>query len=785
MSSCLKCFLPLLLLIISPSLFADKPLAKKGLLDLRAVNFEKNTVLLNGEWAFYWKKLIDNKTALPTTPDAYSRIPQLWNDISINGSNLSSQGYATYALRIIMPPQQQHIAALLLPDFYTSFKLFVNGKEVARDGRVGISAATAIPHWNTQLVSIENLADTTELLLQVSNFAHAKGGITKPIQLGLYHILSPQLKQQFAQDIFLGGSLFMGAIFFFGLFIFSRKEKAILFFALFCLMYSYRVVGSDMYALHNIFPEIDYNITIRLEYISLCFGIAFFVLYVRNIYPSEGSSKILPVLVSICALYGVISILTPPVFFTSLVNYFLALVVCFIAYATTIFIKAYRHKQPGAKYGIWSCGVAAFLFLYTIAHYFGFVKQYKLFELLGYIAFFYLQTLILANQGSYKLRKAKEDAEKGLRVKSQFLSTMSHEIRTPLNAVIGISQLLQQGNANLNAQQKEYIDTMAFSGNNLLAIVNDILDFAKMDAGKMIFELVPVDTRQLAARVIASFRKDANDKQIALLTEIDEGIPPLVSGDPTRISQVLTNLLSNAIKFTPKGSVTMKLKLADNTEAGKCAIQFSVSDTGIGISSEKLALVFDPFTQADSSTSRSYGGTGLGLSIVKGILDAQGIRLEASSQPGKGSVFSFTQIFEVPDAVLEIPANNETPTQSPFAGISVLLVEDNKINLMVAGKILEKWGIHADIALNGREAVEKFDARKHRLILMDLQMPEMDGYEASRLIRKKNTQVPIIALTANIAAEVAAEVERSGMNSIITKPFNFDEMKTVLEEHLR
>jgi signal transduction histidine kinase/CheY-like chemotaxis protein len=781
----------LLILFLMPGLwpvcYGQQPgSAKKGWLHLEHLNTDRNTADLSGEWEFYWKQLLDTGKNLPAFPDTFIQFPKLWNGFVLNNQPLTAQGFATYRLRIVLNKDQQKEPALLIPDFYTSYKLFVNKKLVASDGKVGQTKETSTPHWSTKLAALGRLTDTAEIILQVCNFTHSKGGSSKSIQFGSYPLLSRQFQNEQAQDIFLSGCLFMGAIFFFCLFFFSRNEKSILFFALFCLMYSYRVAGSDIYVLHSVFPSLNYFLTLRLEYLTLCFGIAFFVFYVRSLYPKEGKNLISWVLICISIGYGLMSAILPPVIFTAYINYFLFLLLFYIAFAVVIFINAYRHNRPGAQFGIWSCGVVAALFLFTIANYFGLIAHYKITELIGYIAFFYLQALILSNIASYKLTRAKEDAEKGLKAKSQFLSTMSHEIRTPLNAVIGIAQLLQKDNENLNAQQKEYIDTLSFSGNNLLAIVNDILDYGKMDANKMGFENLTINVKEIARKVAASLKKQAGDKQVELITEIDDRIPEYVTGDPTRTSQVLMNLVGNAVKFTEKGWVKLKLRKGEES-AQACAVEFIIEDTGIGISPAKMSVIFDPFTQADSTTSRSYGGTGLGLAITKNILELQGITLQLESEPGKGSVFSFTQNFALPLPGLQQPPEDEPEkpaNENILSGCNVLLVEDNKINVMIATRIMEKWGVQVDVAYNGKEAVEKFDAATHQLILMDLHMPEMDGYEAAMAIRKENAQIPIIALTANVAEDVAEEVKKSGMNSIVTKPFKNIELREVLEKYL-
>jgi signal transduction histidine kinase/CheY-like chemotaxis protein len=762
------------------------PTAIKGWLDLRQANLQQNTITLSGEWEFYWQQLANNSGALPQRPDTYSKLPQLWNNISINGHAIPAQGYATYRLRIVLPAGHAAPAALLVPDFYTAYRLYANGNLLASDGKVGTSKDSSYPHWSSQLVKLPNNADTLELLLQVCNFVHAKGGCMKLIQLGNYDRLQKRQQQHMAQDIFLGGCLFMGAIFFLGLFVFHRSEKTILYFALFCLMYSYRIVGTEIYTLHNIFPSLDFYFTLRLEYITLCLGVSFFILYVRNLYPLEGRTVISKILLGVSIAYAILALITPVRIFTSVINYFIIVLVFYIGYAILIFIKAWRNNRPGAKYGIWSGGVIAVLFLFSISSYFGVLPLFKITELFGYIAFFFLQSLILSYRSSYRLNQAREAAEKGLKAKTQFLSTMSHEIRTPLNAVIGIAQLLQKDNKNLSPQQQEYIDALDFSGNSLLAIVNDILDYGKLDANKLRIELLPMNLREIATKVTAGFIKSAEDKQIALLLHVDSNIPESLLGDPTRTTQVLFNLMSNAVKFTKKGSVKLILQRTGNPSNNHCTVHFSVVDTGIGINPEKLQLIFEPFTQADSSTSRSYGGTGLGLAICKNILEMQGLSLQVSSEKDKGSVFSFVQTFLI--ASVQTPIAEPLPLTENgqlFANKNVLLVEDNTMNVMIARHLLEKWGITTDVAVNGQEAVDMFDKQKHHLVLMDLHMPVMDGYEAARNIRSTNTTVPIIALTANVAEDVETEVQLSGMNGLITKPFKQDELKEILMKYLR
>lgn len=377
------------------------------------------------------------------------------------------------------------------------------------------------------------------------------------------------------------------------------------------------------------------------------------------------------------------------------------------------------------------------------------------------------------------LLSAKEQAEKSMKAKEQFLSTMSHEIRTPMNAVIGITHLLLQEDPNPN--QLEYLQILKFSGENLIVLINDILDFNKIEAGKVTLEEVDFSMSELIGSIKQSFVHKANEKGIKLKVRLDTDLPETLIGDPVRLNQILNNLIGNAIKFTSKGSVQIELSL-DKEDNDQVELTFSVKDTGIGIPVNKQAAIFESFTQASSDTTRKFGGTGLGLAITKRLLELQGSQICLESREGDGAKFWFTITFKKsnrPITTVRYFPHLAEP-QEILTDVKLLMVEDNDVNQMVTGKFLTKWGIEIDYASNGLLAIEKIRNSYYDIILMDLQMPEMDGYEATTIIRSMEGQypkaVPIIALTASAMIDVKDRVVAAGMNDYIAKPFHPNEL---------
>ncbi len=386
-----------------------------------------------------------------------------------------------------------------------------------------------------------------------------------------------------------------------------------------------------------------------------------------------------------------------------------------------------------------------------------------------------------------ELIKAREEALRSMKAKETFLSTMSHELRTPLNAVVGMTYLLMEENPR--PEQMPHLQTLRFAAENLLVLINDILDFSKIEARKIVFENTAFNLRELIASAKNTFNLRADEKGIHFRVRIDKNVPQFVKGDPVRLNQIITNLLSNAIKFTEQGKVILEVSVQESS-AEHVALHFSVTDTGIGIPKEQHSRIFDYFTQASGDTTRKYGGTGLGLAIVKRLLELQGSQIHLQSEEKKGSCFSFT---------LSFSKTNEHPRTGAHAGslnkkmylegLKVLLVEDNETNRMVASKFLEKWGIKPNIAVNGIEALQAVRQQTYHLILMDLQMPEMDGYQAAIAIRQMEQElnlppVPIIALTASVLGDVRNKVAQAGMTDYISKPFHPEELYQKLTAYL-
>lgn len=375
----------------------------------------------------------------------------------------------------------------------------------------------------------------------------------------------------------------------------------------------------------------------------------------------------------------------------------------------------------------------------------------------------------IAEAAKRKAESATLIAEAAVKAKQQFLSNMSHEIRTPMNAIIGFTKVLLK--TEVSVKQKEYLTAIKLSGDSLIVLINDILDLAKVDSGKMVFEQIPFKLASSISAMIHLFEAKIQEKNLLLIKEYDTRIPRVLLGDPLRLHQIIINLISNAAKFTSKGSITVRVRLVSEDE-NEAKVQFSVIDTGIGIAEEKLKKIFENFQQASSDTSRLFGGTGLGLAIVKNLVEPQGGLLSVTSKPGEGSDFSFTLSFRKTDA--EAALDTELiELNKEIINISVLVVEDIALNQLLMKTILDEFGFECDIAANGRIAVEKMHNKKYDIVLMDLQMPEMNGFEATEFIRNKlHSDIPIIALTADVTTVDLVKCKQVGMDDYIAKPID-------------
>ena len=358
-------------------------------------------------------------------------------------------------------------------------------------------------------------------------------------------------------------------------------------------------------------------------------------------------------------------------------------------------------------------------------------------------------------------------AEDVVKAKQQFLSNMSHEIRTPMNAIIGFTKVLLK--TELSDKQKEYLTAIKISGEALTVVVNDILDLAKVDSGKMTFEQIPFKIETSISAMLHLFETKIKEKNLELIKIYDKNIPDVLIGDPVRLHQIILNLFSNAVKFTSQGTITVSVKIL-NDEEEHVTIEFAISDTGIGIPEENIETIFEVFQQASSGTARLYGGTGLGLAIVKQLVESQGGTINVKSKLDEGTTFSFVLSFQkTTETVLE--HQGEIEFDPNIKNIKVLVVEDIALNRLLMNTILDEFGFEHDVASNGKIAIEKLQHNTYDIILMDLQMPEMNGFEATEYIRNiMNSKIPIVALTADVTTVDLAKCRSVGMNDYLSKP---------------
>ncbi len=740
------------------------PVVKHGSIDLSNWNFDKQgEVSLNGEWEFYWDTLLYPHDFPVTVKPQYPYFPSTWNSLASHSNTISHFGYATYRLEVQIDSAYQ-VLALSVPAVYTAYKLWLNGRPFSENGKVGTNKKETIPYWLPVTKSFTPEHGRIELILQIANFEHNKGGIKQSIIIGTPKKLFTTREQQLSIALLLTGALIMGGLFFLGLFAFGRQNKAVLYFSLFTITYSYRIIGTDLYFLHTVIPSVKWIYTTRLEYLTLFLSTYFFMRFLEIVYYHETSKIMANFLKATTLILVVLALFFPAPVFTLTIEPFLVILLIYVVYGVFIIVKAALHRREGSEYAVIGFIILFVVITIQVLNYLGYLPYLPYVYFIGYVLFFFFQSLILSYGFAAYFKRAAEEARQGTKAKAEFLATMSHEIRTPMNGVIGMTSLLRQ--TKLNREQAEYVETIRISGENLLTVINDILDFSKIEQGKMKLEKGKFDLFNAIEEVLTLLSPVASKKKLELIFNKEPNVPRYIICDEKRLKQVLINLVNNAIKFTEMGEVVVSVAVRENSDY-YTDILFTVKDTGIGIPNDKIEKLFEMFTQADSSMSRKSEGTGLGLPISKNLINLMGGDIWVDSEPGKGSVFSFNI---KTTATVEEPNDVNNADIKTFKGRKVLVLDDNLTNLKILSGQLSNWGIKVVKTPNAEEAINIIKGQQFDCAIIDMQLPDTTGVEVAKIIKKlpNGENLPLLLLSS-VLVELNHE-EKELFTDYIQKP---------------
>lgn len=753
------------------------PIAQKGVLDLQTWNpTQIRSLKLDGEWEFYPSEFLNSFTDKKPT---FVSVPHSFSD--------SEDGFATYRLQIDLPESLSgKTFGVRVPGEGIEYKFFLNGKEILSCGKVGTSASESIPFNKPSTASFQLNPGKNEFVLWVSNYKFRSGGFLYSIEFGTQQEIDSIVKRNLSFDLFLFGTVLIMGVYHLGLFALRRNDFSPLYFGFHCLVVGIRTLITGENYLLDVFPAIDWDLHMRLEYISFFFAVSSFAYFISEIYRKEFKRIIANLLLFSSLAYSLFVMVVGPKLFSKALVGFQIITVLGIVYAIVAALRALFKKREGSK--VIFVGMIV-LFLTTINDMLnGRVIHTGYIAPLGLFFFIFSQSFLLSLRFS-KAFKSNEELSRKLmsldKLKDESLANTSHELRTPLNGIIGIAESLLDGAAGkMNPILKENVELISMSGKRLSNLVNDILDFSKLKNYDIVLSKKWISIYRISETVVAITKNLNSNKNVVIRSAINNTFPKIWA-DEDRLEQVLFNLVGNAVKFTKEGSVTIA------GEETPTEILIKVIDTGIGIPKKKFETIFQSFEQVDASTTRKYGGTGLGLSISKQLVELHGGTIGVESELEKGSTFTISlpkedgegeetseDSKEISKNVSRFDSTEQTEDMQSevfVTNVTALIVDDEPVNVKVLSNLLKLKGIQILEASNGQEALDILESGKvPDIVLLDVMMPELSGYDVCEILRKKYTlyELPILILTAkNQIADLVKGLE-FGANDYLTKPFD-------------
>jgi len=804
----------------------NKIFVKNGVADYRStdLNISENGESLDGKWNFFWKKFLSSDEIISGSvkSEAFINVPGKWNNYIADDEKIGAVGYGTYYCRVYLKNGTGQDIAFQFSEIGTAYRFYVNGDLVSTRGFVSENSKDSKPSTVPNFIVYHRNSDILDIVIHVSNYSYRKGGLWHSIRIGCADKMLSKNNKEILIEAVLICIIFVMGLYHLVYYILSRRDKAALFFSLSCIAIAVRqsVIGHKF--LLYIFPETPWEIYLRLEYLSLAIVIPLMSYYFYLIFREIFSRYYHYLLVFIFIIFFGIIIFTPSVVYTNSILFYEANVAIFVFYCVFILGKAILQGNRDVKYIFWPGLFFGITVINDILYVNKLVNTADLFSV-GMLVFIFSQAVLLAKRFNYALEKAeiltRELSEKNLhllylnnelskmkenlelkvqertvnlknaldkaevanRSKNYFLANISHEFRTPLNIIMGFAQIIRLDLRDMEISKM--LANIIDSGKHLINLVNEILDFSRIEDGKAGMNIEVIDITALIKNISESVIPLVNEKKLNWKIDIlNEHL--FIKGDQGRVKQIFFNLLSNAVKFTDSGkSIGLKMSVNLNN------VVITVWDEGIGIAPNDSAKIFEPFEQISDLERGKPDGTGLGLSIVKKLVSFNGGSIDVESELGRGSKFSisFPLLENQPEknTVSEVVTYEKPISNNKYSNVKLLVVDDNDMNISLMMKFFSVMGIDADYAVNGIEGYNKLLEGSYDLVLLDIQMPGMDGITLVNEIRdKKQVIPPIIAVTGLASDAEKKKILSSGFSGYLAKPFSFDELMLIIDSNI-